>query len=82
MKPYDIVDKYHGIKPSTTTERVGKATEAIIFRRKMTTAEVAEETGMSLSGAFRLMSRLCRVLPIGFDYDDNVWIWAGRNGTN
>ena len=81
MNPYDIVDKYHGIKPSTTTERVGKATEAIIFKRRMTTAEVAEETALTISGAYYLMCRLCRVLPISFDYDDKVWIWIGRNGT-
>ena len=82
MNPYDIIDEQYGIRPETTTERVGKATEAIIFRRKMTTAEVADMTGLSFSGAWQMMSRLCRVLPIGFDDGDNVWIWIGRNGTN
>ena len=47
-----------------TTERVGIVVWLLSNGRAMTTAEVAEMVGISHQGAWTLLAKLCRVLPL------------------
>ena len=55
-----------------TTERVGVVVWLLAAGRAMSTAEVADMTGTTRNGAWRLLSKLCRVLPLYLD-DDGIW---------
>lgn len=52
------------IEPETVTERVAIVVMDLMNGEEYTTAEVAELAGLSKAGAWLLMSRLCRVIPI------------------
>ena len=47
-----------------TTERVGIVVWLLSNGRAMTTAEVAEMVGTSHHGAWAMLAKLCRVLPL------------------
>lgn len=51
-------------QPETVSERVAMVVERLCEGRAMTTAEVAELTGLTVRGANHLMNRLCRVQAI------------------
>lgn len=53
------------IEPEVTTERVGIVAWRLAQGNRASTAEIAEWTGMTHSGAWYLLMRLARVLPIG-----------------
>lgn len=52
------------IEPEVTTERVGVVAWRLAQGVQMTTYDVAEWTGLTHSGAWYLLTRLSRVLPI------------------
>ena len=54
-----------------TTERVGIVVWLLSNGRAMTTAEVADIIGTTKQGAWTLLSKLCRVLPLTLE--DNIW---------
>ena len=67
----------NGTQADTVTERVGVVVMELANGEEMTTREVSELANMSTVGAWLLMSRLCRVLPLTFDR--GKWkILAGR----
>lgn len=51
-------------QPETVSERVAVVVARLYEGRAMTTAEVAELTGLTVRGAHYLMNRLCRVQAI------------------
>lgn len=55
------------MQPETASERVAVVLARLYEGRAMTTAEVAELTGLTMRGAHYLMSRLCRVQAIILD---------------
>lgn len=55
----------------TPTERAYLIGRAMAKGAAMSTGDIAEQFGMSTSGAYRLMMRVCRVAPIVFD--GRVW---------
>lgn len=59
------------MRPETVSERVAAVMARLYEGRAMTTAEVAELTGLTVRGAHYMMSRLCRVQAISFD--DGKW---------
>lgn len=54
-----------------TTERVGIVVWLLAHGRKMTTAEVAGLTRISHGGAWMMLAKLSRVLPLTQDGD--IW---------
>ncbi len=59
------------VEEMVTTERVAIVVWLLSNGRAMSTAEVAGITGITHGGAWRLLARLCRVLPLTLE--DNVW---------
>jgi hypothetical protein len=57
----------------TAQERAALVAWHLAHGEVMTTAEVASVTGLSWAGAWHLMNRLSRVLPI---YRDESGVWA------
>lgn len=55
-----------------TTERIGLVTWSLMLGTAFTTAQVADLTGLTWGGAYRMLYRLSRVLPIYRD-DDGRW---------
>ncbi|NLX42133.1 MAG: hypothetical protein GXY79_01490 [Chloroflexi bacterium] len=55
----------------TSQERAALAVVWLNDGAQLTTAELAERLGMTWGGAWRLMHRLARVLPI--DQEDGRW---------
>lgn len=51
----------------TAQERAAKVTWELAEGNGMTTAQVAEMTGLSTMGAWHLMQRVCRVAPVTQD---------------
>jgi alkylated DNA nucleotide flippase Atl1 len=58
-------------QPETVSERVAVVLARLYAGRAMTTAEVAELTGLTARGALYMMNRLCRVQPLVLD--DGRW---------
>ncbi len=58
-------------RPETVSERVAVVLAQLYAGGAMTTAEVADLTGLTVRGAHYLMSRLCRVQAIVLD--DGHW---------
>lgn len=54
-----------------TTERVAIVVGRIMLGKRMTTREIAEYVALSPSGAWRMMDKIGRVLPIR--QVDDVW---------
>lgn len=52
------------VKPEIPTERTALVVAALWEREKLTTREVVELTGISRQGAYDLMCRISRVLPV------------------
>ena len=61
------------IEPDTVTERVGLVVWHLAHGEAMQTRDVAEMTGLGMAGAWVLMIRLSRVIPI---YQDDRGFWA------
>lgn len=59
------------IEPEVTTERVGIVAWRLAQGNRASTAEIAEWTGMTRTGAWYLLMKLARVLPI--DIVDGRW---------
>ena len=58
------------------SERAAKVAWALAKGEILTTQSIADKTGLTYSGAWRLMQKLERVLPIGFDdttFVDGYW---------
>jgi len=53
------------------TERIGLVVYGLARAERLSTADVARMAGITSSGAYRMMSKLCRVLPIR--YVDGAW---------
>jgi hypothetical protein len=60
------------IEPDTITERAALITWHLAHGEMLQTRDVAEMTGMTMAGAWILMIRLSRVLPI---YQDDCGRW-------
>jgi len=60
------------VRPEIPTERTAVVVAALWERQQFTTREVAELTGLTRQGAFDLMCRIGRVLPIV--QIDNTWV--------
>ena len=54
----------------TPTERVAVIVLALAHGRRLTTRQAAEITGLTLNGAFVLLCRISRVLPLCQDVDE------------
>ena len=65
-------------EPDTITERAALVTWHLVHGESMQTKDVAELTGLSINGAYRLMIRLSRVIPIYQDQDDRWQVCALR----
>lgn len=57
-----------------TTDRVTVVVWALAEGRKLTTADVARMTGLRWKGAYRLLCRVSRIIPIRQDIDGWVRI--------
>lgn len=53
----------------TTTERVGRAVALLYAGGSWPTRRLAERLGISTAGAWAMLARLARVLPITLDAD-------------
>jgi len=60
------------IEPDTITERAALVTWHLAHGEAMQTRDVAEMTGLGMAGAWILMVRLSRVIPI---YQDDCGRW-------
>ena len=61
------------IEPETVTERVGLVVWHLAHGESMQTRSVADLTGLSMTGAWCLMTRLSRAIPI---YQDDRGFWV------
>ena len=61
------------IEPETVTERVAVVVMELANGEEMTTREIAEMTGLTYFGAWRLMNRLCRVPKLSLTYSSGRW---------
>lgn len=76
------------LEPDTITERAALIAWHLAHGESMQTRDVAEMTGLTFSGAWRLMDRLSRTLPI-YQTSDGLWQtcamleleYAGLKGT-
>jgi len=59
------------VAPEVVSERVAIVTWFLMSGHRMRTAEIATLTGISRQGAFALMERISRVLPIR--ENDETW---------
>lgn len=55
-----------------TTERIALVSWALLLGKAYTTREVAELTGLTWGGAYRMLCRMSRVLPL-YQHDDGRW---------
>lgn len=62
------------IEPEVTTERVGVVVDRLCRGGKATTNEVAAWVGLTRFGAWEMLTRLSRVLPI--TVIDGCWQYA------
>ena len=60
------------IEPDTITERAALVTWHLCHGEAMQTRQIAEITGLGMAGAWVLMQRLSRVIPI---YQDDRGFW-------
>ena len=58
-----------------STERVGLIAWAMALREKLTTRQIADKVVLSYTGAWYIMQKLCRVLPITFDETLYEGVW-------
>lgn len=65
------------IEPEVTTERVGVVVDRLKDGHKATTNEVAAWVGLTRFGAWEMLTRLSRVLPI--TVIDGCWQYANLN---
>jgi alkylated DNA nucleotide flippase Atl1 len=65
-------------QPETVTERVAVVVMELSNGMEITTRQVAELTGLTRVGAWLLMMRLCRVLPIRYAGEH----WSMLTGSN
>lgn len=61
------------VKPEIPTERTALVVAALWERERLTTREVVELTGISRQGAYDLMCRISRVLPVFQDLSTGYW---------
>ena len=61
------------MEPDTVTERVGLVVWHLAHGEAMQTRNVAALTGLTMPGAWYLMTRLARVIPI---YQDEQGFWV------
>ena len=61
------------IEPDTVTERVGLVVWHLAHGESMQTRSVADLTGLTMPGAWYLMTRLSRAIPI---YQDDQGFWV------
>ena len=59
-------------RETVTTERIARVTWALSEGQALTTRQAAALAGISTRGAWSMLDKLCRVLPIYQD-EDNVW---------
>lgn len=52
-------------------ERAALITRRLTQGERMRTTDVADSTGLSLRGAYRMMNRIARVIPITLDSNGN-----------
>ena len=60
------------------TERVAIIVFALALGGTVTTAHVARETGITISGAWRMLNKLSRVLPLT-EEDGRWYVFASRS---
>ena len=58
-----------------STERVGLIAWALAKGEQLTTRQIADKVGIGYAGAWILMQKLCRVLPITFDESLYEGVW-------
>ena len=61
------------IEPDTITERAALVTWRLAHGESMQTRDIAEMTGLGMAGAWILMVRLSRAIPI---YQDDRGFWV------
>ena len=57
------------MRDTTTTERVGRAVALLYSGGAWPTRRIAERLGLSYAGAWAMMARLARVLPLALEAD-------------
>ena len=57
------------MRDTTTTERVGRAVALLYAGGAWPTRQLAERLGLSPAGAWAMLARLSRVLPLSLDAD-------------
>jgi hypothetical protein len=62
------------------TERIALVAAALALGGTVTTTFLAAELGITRSGAWRLLTKVSRVLPITSD-DDERWYWVDSQST-
>jgi hypothetical protein len=60
------------------TERVAIAVFWLMQGNRLTTAEIARLTGLTPSGAWYMLQKICRVLPVSLS-DSGEWEYRGDN---
>ena len=65
------------IKPTNTTERVALVLYHLTREQELSTNDIAKIAGISCNGAWRLASKMSRVVPICNEGDK--WSWAGED---
>ncbi len=61
------------------TLRHGIVVERLIYGQRLTTRQIAELVGVSPEGARLMLIKLSLMLPIRYDYDEQVWIYERRS---
>jgi len=65
------------IKPINTTERVALVLYHLSKEGQLSTGQIADIAGMTPNGAWRLASKMSRVVPMTNEGDK--WSWTGDN---
>lgn len=89
LKPQQLVSKVanevadDGDVPSTVTLRVARVVYLMAMGKHMSLAEIAEKTGLTENGAWRLMNRLVggHHVPVTID-EDEQWCIMEKRGAN
>jgi len=55
-------------------ERSARVTAALIERKKLSWDDLARLTGLTYSGAYYLMSKIARVVPVTYDREARLWM--------
>lgn len=55
-------------------ERAARVTARLYSRGYISLSEAQEMTGLTYSGVWYLMSKVCRVLPVWYDRAAQMWI--------